>query len=112
MTKLIRYSTTHRASILLEFQKSIIRLLLHREASSVIADAFDLYSNAFERSLLLQEFYGKEVALFSAALNKGTSVTEEEKMQLRKGLSGALEGADVERRKRILASVKENIDLM
>ena len=40
------------------------RLLLHREASSVIADTFEMYANAYERALLLHNLYGKEVALF------------------------------------------------
>ena len=86
--------------------------MLHREASSVLADAYELYANAFERALLLYDFYGKEVALFSPALAKGSSADEQEKAALKKGLAGILEGADAERRKRVLAAIKENIDLV
>ncbi len=112
VTKLIRYCPGHRSSILLEFKSHVIRLLLHREACNVIADSYDLFANAYERSLLLQDFYGKEVALFSTASTKGTAATETEKAQMRKGLAGALEGADAERRKRILVAVKQNLDLV
>ncbi|KAH8111282.1 hypothetical protein DFH11DRAFT_1794411 [Phellopilus nigrolimitatus] len=37
---------THRAVILLEFRRSAVRLLLHREAPAVLADAFELESYA------------------------------------------------------------------
>ncbi|KAF8965483.1 armadillo-type protein [Flammula alnicola] len=104
VTKLIRLCPTHRPSILLEFQSYVLRLLLHREASSVLADAFELYANAYERTILLREFYGKEAALFSL-----TSGSEGEKERAKKGLNGVLEGSDIERKRRILAAVKENL---
>ncbi|CAE6377945.1 unnamed protein product [Rhizoctonia solani] len=95
VTKLIRYCNAHRTAILSEFHTHVIRLLLHREASPIIADAFDLYASSGERNLLLRDFYGKEVALFdSASIQTG-------------GLRAALEHAAPERRKRILASVAE-----
>lgn len=112
VTKLVRLCPKKRASILAEFKGHVVRLLLHREASGVLADAFELYANAFERALLTFEFYGKEVALFTPALAKGANASEDEKNELKKGLAGVLEGADQERRKRILGSVKENLDLM
>jgi pumilio homology domain family member 6 len=65
--KLIRFCPSLRQSIFLEFRHRILRLLLHREASGILATAFDLYANAYERSLLSRDFYGKEVALFSSA---------------------------------------------
>ncbi|KAJ7025570.1 armadillo-type protein [Mycena alexandri] len=102
VTKLIRLCPTHRPSILKEFQGHVLRLLLHREASSVLADAFELYTNAYERTLLVRDFYGKETALFTV-----TSGTDEDKERARKGLAGVLEGADPDRRKRVLASMKE-----
>ena len=111
MTKLIRYSSTYRPSILLEFRGSAVRLLLHRESSSVIADAYELHANAFERALLLQDFYGKEVALFSSTSNI-QNLDENKKKQIKMGLAGVLLNADPEKRKRILAAVKENIDLV
>ncbi|CAK5262026.1 unnamed protein product [Mycena citricolor] len=102
VTKLIRLCPAHRASILKEFQTHVLRLLLHREASSVLADAFELHANAYERTLLVRDFYGKEVSLFTV-----TSGSETDKDQARKGLAGVLENADPERRKRILTAVKE-----
>ncbi|KAG8693177.1 pumilio domain member 6, partial [Ceratobasidium sp. 395] len=100
VTKLIRYCSTHRAAILSEFHSHVIRLLLHREASPIIADAYDLHASAAERNLLLRDFYGKEVALFdSSAIQKA-------------GLRGALENAAPERRKRVLGSVAESLMLI
>ncbi|KAJ8076907.1 Pumilio y domain member 6 [Marasmius tenuissimus] len=105
VTKLIRFCPAHRASMLLEFQGHVIKLLLHREASSVLADAFELYANAYERSILLREFYGKETALFTS-----TNMTDAEKEKAKRGLPGVLEGADAGRRKRTLAALKEALD--
>ncbi|KAF8884117.1 puf family RNA-binding protein [Infundibulicybe gibba] len=104
VTKLIRLCPTHRASILLEFQSHVLRMLLHREASSVLADAFELYANAYERTILLRDFYGKETALFSV-----TSGSSEDKERAKRGLKGVLDGVDSERRRRVLASLKENL---
>lgn len=84
-----------------------MRMLLHREASSVLADAFELYANAYERTILLREFYGKEASLFGV-----TAGSEEDKERAKKGLSGVLEGADPERKRRILGAVKDNLTSM
>lgn len=84
-----------------------MRLLLHREASSVLADAFELYANAYERSILLKDFYGKEASLFSVTVG-----SDEEKERSKKGLKGILEGTDKERRKRVMNAVKENLTTM
>ncbi|KAH8107264.1 ARM repeat-containing protein [Phellopilus nigrolimitatus] len=115
VTKLIRSCPAHRAALLLEFRGAVVRLLLHREAGAVLADAYELHANAFERALLLHDFYGREAALFAApALAGGAAARadEREKAQLKKGLAGVLEGADAERRRRILAAVKENVELV
>ncbi|KIY70047.1 ARM repeat-containing protein [Cylindrobasidium torrendii FP15055 ss-10] len=104
VSKLIKQCPAHRASILLEFQNSVLRLLLHREATGVMADAFELYANAYERSILLRDFYGKEANLFSL-----TSGSDEDKERAKKGLVGVLEGADTERRRRILDATREGI---
>ncbi|KAJ6617539.1 puf family RNA-binding protein [Mycena sp. CBHHK59/15] len=61
-----------------------------------------LYANAYERTLLLRDFYGKETALFTV-----TRGSTEDKERAKKGLPGVLEGADPERRKRVLSSMKE-----
>jgi pumilio family protein 6 len=81
-----------------------MRLLLHREASGVLADAFELYSNASERTILLRDFYGKETALFSHLTQ-----SDADKERARKGLKGVLDGLEGERRKRVLASVKDSV---
>ncbi|KAF8123007.1 armadillo-type protein [Boletus edulis] len=104
VTKLIRFCPAHRASILLEFQSHVLKLLLHREASSVLADAFELYANAYERSILLTDFYGREAILFST--NRGTPQDIE---SAKKGFRGLLDGAEGDRRKRLLAALKENL---
>ena len=87
MIKLLRLCPAHRASILSEFRSHVVRLLLHREASSVIADAFELYSNAYERSILLRDFYGKETLLFTV-----TTESEESKERAKKGFKGRAGG--------------------
>ncbi|EKM77539.1 hypothetical protein AGABI1DRAFT_77037 [Agaricus bisporus var. burnettii JB137-S8] len=107
VSKLIRLCPTHRPWILQEFQSNILRLLLHREASSVLADSFELYANAYERTFLLRDFYGKEAVLFNV-----THGSAEDKERDKKGLSGILEGADEGRRNRTLAAVKENLLLV
>ncbi|KAH8096828.1 ARM repeat-containing protein [Cristinia sonorae] len=104
VTKLIRLCPTHRTSILLEFQGNVRRLLLHREASSVLADAFELYANAYERSLLLKDFYGKEASLFTV-----TTGSTEDKEKSKLGLAGLLRGTDKDRKRRVLSAMKENL---
>jgi pumilio family protein 6 len=73
----------------------------------VLADAFELYANAYERTILLRDFYGKEATLFGV-----TTGSELDKERARKGLRGLLEGVDGERRKRVLKSLKENLVTM
>jgi pumilio family protein 6 len=90
-----------------EFRSHVVRLLLHREASLVIADIYDLYTNATERAILLRDFYGREVALLPLPA-KGEDATKDG----RSGLAALLQGASEEQRKRILASLKENLDIM
>jgi pumilio family protein 6 len=84
-----------------------VRLLLHRDASRVLADAFELHANAYERALLLRDFYGKEAALASSF----TAGSVQDRERTRMGLAGVLEGTD-ERRRRILRAVRENLDAM
>lgn len=98
--KLIRYCPTHRTSILGEFRGNVIRLLLHREAGRVISDAFELYADSADKSLLLREFYGKEVMLFEPRKEGKTT------------LQDILEGLDQEHRKRIRNALKVNIQQM
>ena len=70
----------------------------------MLADAFELYANAYERALLVRDFYGKEATLVS--LTKGS---DEERERAKKGLKGVLDGVDDERRKRIVGALKENL---
>ncbi|PFH47695.1 hypothetical protein AMATHDRAFT_6504 [Amanita thiersii Skay4041] len=105
VTKLIKSCTNKRADIFMEFRGSVLRLLLHREASSVLADAFELYANAYEKEVLVSDFYGKEVRLFGLAA--GASGVDKERA--RKGLKGILEGEKEDRKLRILMEVKENL---
>ena len=104
VTKLIRLCPAHRVSILLEFRSHILRLLLHREASSVLSDTFELYANAYERSILLWDFYGKEAELFSTCQGKAQDIET-----AKKGLRGLLDGVEGDRRRRLLAALKENL---
>ncbi|KAG1810575.1 uncharacterized protein BJ212DRAFT_1377561 [Suillus subaureus] len=69
-------------------------MYLSTVAPGNICDSFELYANAYERSVLLRDFYGKEVALFSQ-----TQGSEPEKVNARKGFPGVLEGLEGERRK-------------
>jgi pumilio family protein 6 len=104
VSKLIRLCPNQRSSILAEFSGSVPRLLLHREASGVLADAFELYANAAERGVLLRDFYGPE-----ARLGSFTAGSKEDNEKTRKGLPGLLESTDTERRKRILTAVKDGL---
>lgn len=73
----------------------------------MLADAFELHANAYERTILLRDFYGKETALFSV-----TTGSEQAKEAAKKGLSGVLEGVDKDRRKRVLTSIKDGLVTM
>jgi len=70
----------------------------------VLADTYELYANAYQRSLLLRDFYGKEASLFTL-----TSGSEADKEMLKKGLEGLLKDVQEERRTRILSALKENL---
>ena len=72
-----------------------------------MADAFELYANAYERSILLRDFYGKEASLFTV-----TAGSDEEKERSKRGLRGLIEGLEGERRKRVIASLHENLVTM
>ncbi|KAI0045954.1 ARM repeat-containing protein [Auriscalpium vulgare] len=104
VTKLARLCPKHRLAMILEFQPHVLRLVLHREATRAVADIYELYANAYERALLLRPFYGRETALFDVKTG-----TKEDQERARSGLKGVLEGADAERRKRVLSALKENL---
>jgi pumilio homology domain family member 6 len=107
VVKLARHCHSHRLPMIMEFRSHVIRLLLHREASQIIADIYDLHTNATERAILLRDFYGRETALLPLP-QKDEDATKD----VRGGLPIVLQGASAEQRRRILASLKENLDLM
>ncbi|KAI0258545.1 ARM repeat-containing protein [Gloeopeniophorella convolvens] len=107
VTKLARLCPSHRVAMVAEFRSHVIRLLLHREASQTIADIFDLYANASQRAILVRDFYGREVALFSPSGDGEGGASG-----MPHGLSGVLNAANADQRKRILVSLKENLDLI
>lgn len=107
VAKLAHFCPSHRLSMIMEFRSHVVRLLLHREASQIIADIFELHTNATERAILLRDFYGPEAALLPLP-HKGEEATKSG----RSGLSVVLQNASAEQRRRILASLSENLNLM
>jgi pumilio family protein 6 len=93
--------------MIMEFRSHVPRLLLHREASQVIADIYELHSNSAGRAILLRDFYGREAALLPLTLS-----SEDTTKDVRGGLPVVLQGASEDQRRRILASLRENLDLM
>ncbi|KAI8985143.1 armadillo-type protein [Pilobolus umbonatus] len=73
--KTIEYCHKYRDQILMELKKNIRKLIRHKEASHVIETFYAQYANATQRHLLLSEFYGPEMTLFS---QEGGSKTLEE----------------------------------
>jgi pumilio homology domain family member 6 len=107
VAKLAHFCPSQRVSMIMEFRSHVVRLLLHREASQIIADIYELHTNATERAILLRDFYGREAALHPPP-QRGEDATKDG----RSGLSMVLQGASAGQRKRILASLSENLNLM
>ncbi len=107
VAKLAHFCPSQRVSMIMEFRSHVVRLLLHREASQIIADIYDLHTNATERAILLRDFYGREAALHPPP-QRGEDATKDG----RSGLSVVLQSASAEQRRRILASLSENLNLM
>jgi pumilio family protein 6 len=93
--------------MIMELRSHVIRLLLHREASQIIADIYELHANAKERAILLREFYGREASLLPLPRESEAATKDG-----RGNLPMVLQGASEEQRRRILASLRENLDLM
>ncbi|KAG8855333.1 pumilio domain member 6 [Tulasnella sp. 330] len=104
VSKLIRYCPIHRPSILAEFHGKVIRSILHRETTDIIADAYELHANAIERNLLLRDFYGREVEMFDSEKVKVGGL----KALLESG-DGVSEEVNEARKKRIFGSMKDNL---
>ena len=127
-----------RALILPSLGPEVPRLLHHAYASSVLADAYELYCTGAERTQLLRAFWGREATLFGdgftnrkkvkknkdvealvAAREKDKGSHEVERAgadngDVSYGQTGGLKAVlaaseDVERRKRTLTSVRENL---
>ncbi|KAI8098000.1 armadillo-type protein [Gilbertella persicaria] len=63
--KAIEYCHKQRDTILEEFRNNVRKLIRHKEASAVIETFYAQFSNAAQRHVLLAEFYGPEMTLFS-----------------------------------------------
>ncbi|KAG0317763.1 pumilio domain member 6 [Dissophora globulifera] len=70
VTKILHYCQKYRDGIMKEFHGSVRQLIKHKEASSVVEDAFSSYANATQKAALIQEFYGPEYRLFKSENKK------------------------------------------
>ena len=53
-----------RGNLITMLYNNVLRLVKHTEASEIVELAYNDYANATQRSLMLQEFYGPQYALF------------------------------------------------
>ena len=74
----------------------------------MIADSYELYANAYERHVLLRDFYGKEATLFVPKVSTSSTGTTEVASD-KYGLRGIIKSANTEQMKRTLNAVKENL---
>src|SRR5690606_518653 len=58
--RILRYCSKYRAEIIKEFYGKVRQLIRHKEASTIIEEAYSIYANSTQRSALIQEFYGPE----------------------------------------------------
>jgi pumilio family protein 6 len=47
-----------------EFHGHVVKLIKHREASTIIEDMYALFADASQKAALVEEFYGAEFAVF------------------------------------------------
>ncbi|KAF8590688.1 ARM repeat-containing protein [Ramaria rubella] len=138
VSKLIRYCPPSRALILPSLAPEVPRLLHHAYASATLADAYEIHCTGAERGQLLRAFWGREATLFGDGIATGKKAKQtkavealivarekekEKGVQLERGLieedvplgkQGELRAVlnasdDVERRKRTLTAVRENL---
>ncbi|KAF9170161.1 pumilio domain member 6 [Mortierella sp. AD011] len=64
VVKILHYCQKYREAIIKEFYGKVRQLIKHKEASSIIEDAYSVYANSAQRAALIQEFYGPEFRLF------------------------------------------------
>jgi len=111
--------------------RDVPRLIHHGYASSVLADAYEVHCSSSEREHLLRAFWGKEATLFGDGIStqgnkkrnkdvaalielrereKGNVTADPVEGMKQGGLKAVLTASnDMERRKRTLTSVKENL---
>ncbi|KAF9947509.1 pumilio domain member 6 [Mortierella alpina] len=66
VVKILNYCQKYRESIIKEFYGKVRQLIRHKEASSIIEDAYSTYANSAQKAALIQEFYGPEFRLFKS----------------------------------------------
>ncbi|KAF9914975.1 pumilio domain member 6 [Lobosporangium transversale] len=71
--KILNYCQKYREAIIKEFYGKVRQLIKHKEASSIIEDAYSIYANSAQRAALIQEFYGPEYRLFKTGDKKTLS---------------------------------------
>ncbi|KAF9582588.1 pumilio domain member 6 [Lunasporangiospora selenospora] len=64
VVKILHFCPKYRDTLIKEFYGRVRQLIRHKEAASVIEDAYSNYANAGQRNGLIQEFYGPEFRIF------------------------------------------------
>ncbi|KAF9112363.1 pumilio domain member 6 [Mortierella sp. AM989] len=99
VVKILHYCQKYREAIIKEFYGKVRQLIKHKEASSIIEDAYSIYANSAQRAALIQEFYGPEFRLFKVEdkktlteiLEQNPSKKENIMKHLMETLTGCLE---------------------
>ncbi|RKP16216.1 ARM repeat-containing protein, partial [Rozella allomycis CSF55] len=60
VTKVLNYCPSMRNDIINEFRGQIVKLIKHKDASSVIDEIFQVYANASQKLTLIEEFFGSQ----------------------------------------------------
>ncbi|KAF9103757.1 pumilio domain member 6 [Mortierella sp. GBA35] len=73
VVKILHYCQKYREAIIKEFYGKVRQLIRHKEASTIIEDAYSTYANSAQRAGLIQEFYGPEFRIFKVEDKKTLS---------------------------------------
>ncbi|KAI7823222.1 armadillo-type protein, partial [Gamsiella multidivaricata] len=96
VVKILHYCQKYREAIIKEFYGKVRQLIKHKEASTIIEDAYSIYANSAQRAALIQEFYGPEFRLFKVEDKKTlTEILEQnpaKKENIMKHLMETLQG--------------------
>uniref|UniRef100_A0A224YXC3 Pumilio homology domain family member 6 n=1 Tax=Rhipicephalus zambeziensis TaxID=60191 RepID=A0A224YXC3_9ACAR len=57
-------SAEQKQHVIRAFSTQVVSLLYHVDAAAILEDIYNEYANALQRSLMLQEFYSRDLALF------------------------------------------------